>query len=396
VPADRPHSALDVLYSTSPLLLSTPNTLLAGDRVCTGAQADDFAVAGLLAATDRVLLVGLAFGAAIRTLASLLPDVHVTAVDIDPVSGSICVDLYRRYFPKLAFDFVCRDALDYLRETTEKFDVICVDIYLPEGYPEVLSDPEFWPALRERLTPTGLALANGGGLPSYLRPWEPPSPQAAIASLLTRHWPNPRYLVNKRNITVLLESAETPESVIADRALRANQFTGADRAILSLLPLRLRTAPRVGDLPDIEPESFTRQRIEAELDHRWPELVRTLHAAADACGVPRNQPADLALDASNGPIVLRRLLDANSVHADFFAGAASSLAMAREPAAGWFGEWLCAQADTLCDTNPRWFVQLALPQALAMVACPLAPRWPWADRLVDLAVRVAESGKTRA
>jgi len=391
VPADRPHSALDVLYSTSPLLLSTPNTLLAGDRVCTGAQADDFAVAGLLAATDRVCLIGLAFGAAIRTLSSLLPDVHVTAVDIDPVSGSICVDLYRRYFPKLDFDFVCRDALDYLRDAAEKFDVICVDIYLPTGYPEVMSDPEFWSALRERLAPNGLVLVNCGGLPTYLRPWEPPSPQAAIAALLTKEWPNPRYLVNKRNFTILLESTEIPESVIADRAVRANQFTGADRAILALLPARLRTAPRLGDLPPVEPESFTRERIETELDRRWPELVDSLHAAATACGVPRIQPADLVLDARNGPIVLQRLLDANSMHADFFAGAASSLAMAGEPAAGWFGDWLCAGADTLRETNPLWFIQLGLPQALAMVACPLAPRWPWADRLVDLAVRVAQS-----
>jgi SAM-dependent methyltransferase len=396
VPADRPHSALDVLYSTSPLLLSTPNTLLAGDRVCTGAQSDDFAVAGLLTGARRVLLLGLGYGAAIRTIAAFLPDARITAVDSDAATGTICTDLYRLYFPRLGFDFVHRDALEYLRGTTERYDVICVDLYLPEGYPDVLTDPELWAAVRDRLTPTGVALANAGGLPAHLRPLDPPSPQLALLSVLTRHWPNPAYLVNKRNWTFILgvDPADIPDPVLADRALRAGRFTGADRAVLSLLPLRLRAAARVGDIARVTPEPFPRQRIEDEVQARWPELVTALRTAAQPHGIDpaRARPEHIVTDYRAGPVVLRELLDTGSGAADFFASAAASLAMAREPAAGWFGRWVCDEADRLAETHPNWLVSTALPQAVAMVAAPLAPRWRWAHRLLDVVDRIVERG----
>ncbi|HWC79756.1 MAG TPA: hypothetical protein VG756_07320 [Pseudonocardiaceae bacterium] len=397
MPAPRPRSALDVLYTTSPLLLSTPNTLLAGDRVFTGAQTDEFAVAGLLAATDRVCLLGLAYGAAIRTLHTFLPDVHVTAVDIDAVSGTICVELYRRHFPRLPFDFVHQDALEFLLGGAEKFDVICVDLYLPEGYANLLSRPGFWTAVRDRLTPNGVVLVNAGGLPIHLEPLRPPSPQAALLTLLTRYWPNPRYLANKRNWTIILESAPTPDHTLADRALRANGFTGADRAIAQLLPLRLRAAPRVGELPDIEPESFTRQHIDAEIERRWPTLTAALRQAGAARGIApsRTRPDVVVADPETGPTVLTTLLEQGSIVADFFASAAASLAMTREPEVGWFGQWLCDQADWLTEKHSDWLLRAGFPQALAMLACPLAPRWPWEDTLLELTARFVESDENR-
>lgn len=394
MPEARPRSALDVLYSASPLVLSTANTVLAGDRVFTGAQPDDFAAAGLLTSGPRVCLLGLGFGAAIRTIASFLPDARITAVDSDRLGGSLCVELYREYFPRLRFDFRPLDALEFLRNDTDStvFDVICVDLYLPTGYADLLFRNEFWRAVRHRLAPAGVALVNAGGLPAHLRPLEPPSPQAALLGLVSQHWPRPRYLVNKRNWTIVLESMPADGTEIADRALRASQFTGTDRAIMSLLPVRLRAAPHIGELPVVELESVTRQQIDAEIEARWPRFEASLRAVVEARGESGvdARPEAIAVDPRNGPGVLRYLLSANRIEADFFATAASSLAMAGEPGVGWFGRWLCDQVEWLYEAKPEWLLTTALPQALAMVACPVAPRWPWARRLTRLAVELAE------
>lgn len=395
MPATRPRSALDVLYSESPLVLSTSNTLIAGDRVFTGAQPDDFAAAGLLTTVDSVCLIGLAFGAAIRTITSFLPDVPITAVDIDGVTGSICQNLYQRYFPRLPFEFVHQDGLAYLRAGTERFDVICVDLYLPEGYPDLLFQQEFWLAVRDRLTARGVVLVNAGGLPTHLRPLDPPSPQHTLLSVLTQLWPSARYLVNKRNWTIILESEPADATATAARSLRAGQFTGPDKAIMSLLPSRLRHAPVTGPIPGAEPPSFTRRWIDAEIDRRWPNLVAALRATATPLGISNRQsrPADIVADPENGPKLLRALLTEGNPAADFLATAASSLAMMRQPAVGWFGQWIVDELDWLAETTPTWLVTIGLPQALAMSACPLSPEWPWTDRLVDSTVQYVETDR---
>jgi hypothetical protein len=67
--------------------------------------------------------------------------------------------------------------------------------------------------------------------------------------------------------------------------------------------------------------------------------------------------------------------------------------MMREPAVGWFGQWILDESEWLSETNSTWFVDVGLTQALAMAACPLAPEWSWTERLTELAVRVS-AGET--
>jgi hypothetical protein len=51
---------------------------------------------------------------------------------------------------------------------------------------------------------------------------------------------------------------------------------------------------------------------------------------------------------------------------------------------GWYGRWLLDHRHELNSVAPAWFLDTALPQALAMVCCPLVPQWDWEDELIEV------------
>lgn len=86
-------------------------------------------------------------------------DFHITAVEIDEV----IIDLAYRYTLselKSPIDLICTDAEIFVASTYQKFDLICMDVFLDDQIPGPFQQVEFLEQLRNLLNPGGLLLFN--------------------------------------------------------------------------------------------------------------------------------------------------------------------------------------------------------------------------------------------
>ena len=109
---------------------------------------------------QRVLVLGLGLGSIPLLLQQHLgTDLHCTAVEIDEE----VIDLATKYsLPDitLPLEVICADAQAFLEQTTEQYDLICMDIFLDDVVPERMEQQYFLELLRESLAPQGALLYN--------------------------------------------------------------------------------------------------------------------------------------------------------------------------------------------------------------------------------------------
>jgi spermidine synthase len=125
-------------------------------------------LAGLIyrPAAESVLLIGLGGGAIVRYLNHEFPSVRLDVVEIDPAIVRIARDWFGTVAGPRTRIFVA-DGHEYLRRSTERYDLILLDAYLDPGpltdatgYPLTLKNSDFYRALHERLRPDGVVLFN--------------------------------------------------------------------------------------------------------------------------------------------------------------------------------------------------------------------------------------------
>ncbi|GAA5484168.1 polyamine aminopropyltransferase [Haloferula sargassicola] len=134
------------------------------DRFLTGLAWDNLAAAALLRPDGpprSVLMLGLAGGTTPRILRQLVPEVEITAVDLDPA----IIELAREHMrlDDTGMTIHIADAYEWAAGCGRTFDVVIDDCYLageddvfrPERQPERLIE-----TLRPLLAPGGLLLAN--------------------------------------------------------------------------------------------------------------------------------------------------------------------------------------------------------------------------------------------
>jgi spermidine synthase len=109
----------------------------------------------------RVLVLGLAGGSVVRGVLALRPRARFVGVEIDPD----VVAAGKRHFglDELPLEVVCADALDYLRRTRRRFDLVIDDVFVGRGRrvhkPVWLPEPGFQLATT-RLRPEGVIVSN--------------------------------------------------------------------------------------------------------------------------------------------------------------------------------------------------------------------------------------------
>jgi spermidine synthase len=119
---------------------------------------------------SRVLIVGVGGGAMIRFLERREPELLIDAVDIDPEVVAIA-DRYFATRPTQRIRILAADGYHFIRSTdgaaAPTYDVIYLDAFLRPseetdraGSPLRLKQAPFYSALRQRLSPTGVAVFN--------------------------------------------------------------------------------------------------------------------------------------------------------------------------------------------------------------------------------------------
>lgn len=89
-----------------------------------------------------VLILGLGGGSAIKTIKKFYKDAVITAVEIDPV----VVDIATNYFPfikKYNVKVFTQDAVEYVKNLKQNYDLVLVDCYQGHSVPEKLNSPDF-------------------------------------------------------------------------------------------------------------------------------------------------------------------------------------------------------------------------------------------------------------
>ena len=133
------------------------------DHFLTGLAWDNIA-AGVLSHPGRpksLLMLGLGGGTSLRTLRHLVPDLEITAVEID---GEM-IRLAREYMhlDEIGADIVTGDAYAWLLKNRRKFDVIFDDVYGVTSDDVIrpgIYTPELLAALHRSLAKDGVFAAN--------------------------------------------------------------------------------------------------------------------------------------------------------------------------------------------------------------------------------------------
>jgi spermidine synthase len=112
----------------------------------------------------RILILGLGGGSLAKITRKNWPETKIIGVDIDP----IMIDLGKKYLKldEYRVDLVIDDAEKYLKskivnqKSKDRFDLVCVDIYVGEDFPEKFGEDKFIRMVKGSLSENGTAIFN--------------------------------------------------------------------------------------------------------------------------------------------------------------------------------------------------------------------------------------------
>lgn len=107
----------------------------------------------------NALILGLGGGTNAQVIREYWPNTHVTGVDIDP----IMVEMGEKYLGLKEVKTIIRDASDFTADAVKnsfKYDLILVDTYLGDTFPEKLESDVFLKKVKKLLSPGGVAVFN--------------------------------------------------------------------------------------------------------------------------------------------------------------------------------------------------------------------------------------------
>jgi spermidine synthase len=162
------------------------------------------------------LVLGLGGGSISRMLLAARPQIEVEAVEIDPA----VVELATKYFnirtlPR--FTVHVEDATDFLRHCTSQYDIVVVDAYVEERFPDRFATPEFIKNARECMPDDGVLAVNWLG-------GDPPLREGLLKnlrSIVGPVWQLPG--LKSRNLLYFAPAATTsrPEMISAAESIEA-------------------------------------------------------------------------------------------------------------------------------------------------------------------------------
>lgn len=115
-----------------------------------------------VSAVSSVLVLGLGGGSVIGTLRKDFGFTGpVTGVDVDPVILDLASGEYGLKEDK-NLQMVCMDALGFLRDHDQQFDLIIIDLFVDNDVPAFVFDLFFWQQIHRHLNSKGQFILNAG------------------------------------------------------------------------------------------------------------------------------------------------------------------------------------------------------------------------------------------
>lgn len=108
---------------------------------------------------EQVLLLGVGAGNVVQILSQFEQKFELTGVEIDPE----VIRLANKYFGLKNYervDILVQDALQYIKESTQRFDLIIVDLFIDENIPEEAQQDAFLLRCAQALKPRGMLMFN--------------------------------------------------------------------------------------------------------------------------------------------------------------------------------------------------------------------------------------------
>ena len=112
----------------------------------------------------KVLLIGLGAASLTKFLYRNCPHTHLTIVEIEPRVVAATRQFFKLPEDDKRIHMIIGDGVDYILNTTKKFDLILVDGFNEYAHPGNLNTLPFYQACRTRLSDDGLIAVNLLGL----------------------------------------------------------------------------------------------------------------------------------------------------------------------------------------------------------------------------------------
>lgn len=104
----------------------------------------------------KVLMLGYGGGSAVKLLNEKGSKCEILAVEIDP---SI-IDISDIWFPAANVKFICDDALNFLKENKETFDLIISDVFIDLSMPNFATETAYLERMKNALNIEGVCVIN--------------------------------------------------------------------------------------------------------------------------------------------------------------------------------------------------------------------------------------------
>jgi hypothetical protein len=346
-------------------------------KVFSGNYWDEFSLPSLLLGSkQRILMLGLGKGAAIRPFLASGAECEIITVDHDEDTIHTAKEIFSSFFPGILFETIHADAFEYLKSGHgKKFDIVWVDLYSKEGHVDLISNPEFYALLESALKMNGIVAINSLGLPPQLNPIAADTITHLTLYHLSGLFKTVGFLPYRRNYTVMATQEDHFPGVTNKGGDFHPDLNEWDRLVLRIQTLRvgrMKFFPVIQPRPLAEiPRSF--QGITSQMRGRWPAFIQKFNHFGEKkirCWKGLGEARDLIPFMQNIHIAretLHALLLERNEMAVIFPLFLSSQKMDSHLPTDWFVQYFLQCWSFIYEADPDNFIHYFLPHVAALM-----------------------------
>lgn len=168
----KSENRLDVIYNSN--LNGKLTVAWEGDRKVLNSKNTNYSYGGLQEVLNRglrqismnnissVLVLGMGAGSVVDSLRNESNyQGPITGIEIDP----LVIEIAEKEFKSVGFEnvkWVLADAIEYVAEAKDKFDLIVVDVFIDAKVPQGIYDASFWRNIESLVADNKFVLFNAG------------------------------------------------------------------------------------------------------------------------------------------------------------------------------------------------------------------------------------------